>query len=229
MPNHCMNNIKMVFKEEHCAKQLKTDLKNLGKHNNNLCQLVFAYDYDSKKMTFLDGSTKTLEAGLGCPAGKYWGTKWGTYNLVLDVNDSLILEYCFDTAWAPMDAEVLLGLIKKYDLLTIVNNYWEPGCGFAGTLSNDPIDGSIQLNDQIYDTGDDYQPIFPENTSYDSFKKTVQHHHHGRVSAAQLKSLFKKFNKYECMYLSFEQRAYNALADTENEPMFNTFITNNLA
>lgn len=233
MPNHCMNRIKMVFKEKHAAKQLKADLENLGDDKDNLCQLVFPYDYDSKKMTFLDGSVKTLEEGLGCPAGEYWGTKWGTYNLSLGLddesidvddadNDGCILQYYFDTAWGPVSTEVLSELFKKYDLTSIVNNYWEPGCAFAGTYSSD--DG------QISDTEDDYEVINVESVSYDKFLELVNQHHDVEVlTTEQLKVLFRKFIDYELMYSSFEKGAYEAFIDEDTEPMFNTFIANNLS
>lgn len=222
MPNHCMNRIKMVFKEKHVAKQLKTDLETLGEdQKDNLCQLVFPYDYDSKKMGFPDGSVKTLEEGLGCPAGEYWGTKWGTYNLSLGFEDDCILEYYFDTAWGPVSTEVLSELFKKYNLTSIVNNYWEPGCAFAGTYSSD--DG------QISDTEDDYEIINVESVSYDKFLKLVNPHYDVEVlTTEQLKVLFRKFIDYELMYSSFEKRAYEAFIDEDTEPMFNTFIINSL-
>ena len=43
MPNHCMNKISLVFKEECRAKQLKDDLEGLGDNKQNLCQLVFIF------------------------------------------------------------------------------------------------------------------------------------------------------------------------------------------
>lgn len=222
MPNHCMNRLKMVFKEEESAKQLKTDLENLGNVKDNLCQLVFPYDYESKKMTFADGSVKTLEEGLGCPAGEYWGTKWGTYNLSLDIDNGCILDYDFDTAWGPMAIEVLLGLIQKYELTSIVNNYWEPGCCFAGTRYSCD-------SDQICDTDYDYTLIYVEEVNDASFKKMVEKHHVDQLTVQQLKALFKEFKDYECMYLSFEERAYEAFIDAKEQPMFNTFIANNLS
>jgi hypothetical protein len=223
-----MNRIRMVFKEEESAKQLKTDLESLGSVKDNLCQLVFPYDYESKKMTFPDGSVKTLEEGLGCPAGEYWGTKWGTYNLSIDVdiddedNDGYILEYDFDTAWGPVSTEVLSGLFKKYDLTSIVNNYWEPGCCFAGTRYSCDSEG-------ICDTEYDYNLIYVEDVDYASFKKRVAQHHVDQLTVKQLKALFKEFKKYECMYTSFEKRAYEAFVNEEEQPMFNTFIANNLS
>ena len=235
MPNHCMNKIRMVFKEEESAKQLKTDLENLGDVKDNLCQLVFPYDYESKKMTFPDGSVKTLEEGLGCPAGEYWGTKWGTYNLSLDIdiddesidvddvdNDGYILEYDFDTAWGPVATEVLLGLFKKYDLTSIVNHYWEPDFGFAGTRYNCE-------SDQICDTECDYELVYVEDVNYASFKKMVAQHHVDQLTVKQLKALFKAFKTYECLYSSFEKDAYKAFVNEKEQPMFNTFIANNLS
>jgi len=233
MPNHCMNRIRMVFKEEYSAKQLKTDLESLGNVKDNLCQLVFPYDYESKKMTFPDGSVKTLEEGLGCPAGEYWGTKWGTYELNLDIddksidvddadNDGYILEYDFDTAWGPMATEVLSELFKKYELTSIVNNYWEPGMGFAGTRYNCD-------SDQICDTECDYEPVYVEDVNYASFVELVVQHHVDQLTVKQLKALFKEFKDYECMYLFFEKRAYETFVNEEEQPMFNTFIANNLS
>lgn len=245
MPNHCMNKIRMVFKEEDSAKQLKTDLENLGSHKDNLCQLVFPYDYESKKMTFPDGSVKTLEEGLGCPAGEYWGTKWGTYELSLDVdiddksididdadNDGYILEYDFDTAWGPVSTEVLSELFKKYELTSIVNNYWEPSMGFAGTLySCDSSQKNIwdSSTEGICDTEYKYNLIYVEEVNYASFKKRVAQHHVDQLTVKQLKALFKEFKKYECMYSHFEERAYEAFINEEEQPMFNTFIANNLS
>jgi hypothetical protein len=213
----------MVFKEEHTAKQLKTDLESLGNVKDNLCQLVFPYDYESKKMTFPDGSVKTLEEGLGCPAEKYWGTKWGTYELNLEVDDGCILEYDFDTAWGPVSTGVLLGLIKKYELTSIINNYWEPGMGFAGTrYSCDNNSEGICDTDYMYDL------IYVDDVNYASFKKRVEKHHADQLTVKQLKALFKEFKDYECMYLFFEKRAYEAFVNEEEQPMFNTFIANNL-
>lgn len=242
MPNHCMNKIRMVFKEEESAKQLKTDLESLGSYKDNLCQLVFPYDFDSKKMTFPDGSVKTLIEGLGCPAEKYWGTKWGTYELSLDVdiddksidvddadNDGCILEYDFDTAWTPVSTEVLSGLFKKYDLTSIVNNYWEPGMGFAGTRYSCDSEGTCDTSDGLFDTDYKYDLIYAEDMNYTSFVKLVVQHHVDQLTVKQLKALFKEFKKYECMYLFFEKRAYEAFVNEEEQPMFNTFIANNLS
>lgn len=245
MPNHCMNKISMVFKEEESAKQLKTDLENLGSHKDNLCQLVFPYDFESKKMTFPDGSVKTLEEGLGCPAGEYWGTKWGTYDLSLDVdiddanNDGYILEYDFDTAWGPVSTEVLSELFKKYDLTSIVNNYWEPSMGFAGTryscdsseknIWNASTEGICDTSEGLFDTEYRYDLIYAEDVDYASFVELVVRHHVDQLTLKQLKALFKAFKDYECMYLFFEKRAYEAFVNEKEQPMFNTFIANNLS
>lgn len=227
MPNHCMNRIRMEFKDNDSKTQLKTDLEKLGDQKENLCQLVFLFDYETNKMTFPDGKTKVLKEGIGCPAGKYWGTKWGTYNTAIGLDENSILEYYFDTAWEPIDAAVLSELFKKYSLISIENNYWEPNLGFAGTKSSDN-DG------KIYDTEDDYDIIYVENKKYDDFVKLIKNNYiisdkyNGKIPAKALRPLFKKFKDFEIIYTKFEKKAYQALADTQTEPMLHTFITDNL-
>ncbi len=197
---------------------------------------VFPYDYESKKITLPNGSTKTLKGNF-CPVIRYWGTKWGTYDIGIieedeDTDGHTILEYYFNTAWGPVSTEVLSELFKKYELTSIVNNYWEPGCGFAGTLySCDSSQKNIwnTLTERICDTEYEYNPIYVENVSYLKFVELVVEHHADKLTVKQLKALFKEFKDYECMYTSFEERAYEAFVNEEQQPMFNTFIANNLS
>ncbi len=65
--------------------------------------------------------------------------------------------------------------------------------------------------------------------NYASFKKRVAQHHVDQLTVKQLKTLFKKFKDYECMYSHFEKRAYKAFVNEKEQPMFNTFIANNLS
>lgn len=194
MPNHCMNIIKMEFRNEESAKQLQKDLKELGDKSENLCELVMPGDV------------------------RLWGTKGGTYNLSLDSEDSNTLEYYCDTAWSHVYPEVLEEIVKKYDLTSIVNHYWEPGYEFAGTLYSCSDDG------EICDTDDDYQIICVEDITYNSFVKMIGLHCSIGLPEEQAKVLFEKFKDYEYMYLSFERQAYQALADNQSEPMFCDFV-----
>lgn len=233
MPNHCMNKISMVFQEKHCAKQFKDDLESLGDDKDNLCQLIFAYDDTTKQITLSDGSVKTLEGDF-CPILKYWGTQWGTYHLSIDTDtddkdsDGYVLEYFYDSAWCAVSEKVLLGLIAKYNLVSIVNHYHEPVMGIAGTQYSCG-------NNQICHTDNClYHSIYVKNVGYASFKALVKQCYVDKpantanLNTKQLTALFKKFSQYEYMYLSFEQRAYQALINEKQQPMLSTFIANNL-
>jgi hypothetical protein len=63
-----------------------------------------------------------------------WDTKWDAHDVVLDEStwdDQLLLEYRFETAWAP-PIKVIQELSKKYPDLKIHLSFDEPGMGFSG-------------------------------------------------------------------------------------------------
>lgn len=227
MPNHCMNKVRMEFQDSNSKKQLRADLEKLGDQKANLCQLIFRYDDETRKMILPDGTVEVLEeGGHGYPVSEYWGTKWGTYDANWGLDENLILEYYFNTAWCPVGDNVLLELVKKYNMVSIVNNYWEPGVGFAGTKKC-----YLETLDVSY-TEHDYDIICTDSMKYCDFVELVRTHYTNKdgseVSDKALKSLFEKIQDYEYMYTCFEQQAYQALVDAEATPMFNTFIANNL-
>jgi len=195
MANACINKIKMVFKDQRLVETLQADLNNLGDNSGNLYKLVFT-------------DTKDLDCR-------------GTYNLTAeDSKEDLALEYLFDTAWSPINEDVLLKLMEKYDLASITNNYWEPAAEIAGT--------QYSVGKEILDTEADYAIVDVDSVEYPAFVDMTKQHYPDELTVKQLKALYQKFKKYEHMYTEFESNAYKELADTEGEPMFNTFIANNL-
>ena len=63
-----------------------------------------------------------------------WGTKWDCYSLEIDDTDMPHgFEVNFETAWSPPE-EVCYAIKEKYDDLSFIWFYDEPGCEVAGYL-----------------------------------------------------------------------------------------------
>jgi hypothetical protein len=61
-----------------------------------------------------------------------WGTKWNASDTERDDDCDSVIEYTFNTAWAPPEP-VILSASKQFLNLNFELNYFEGGMGFKGT------------------------------------------------------------------------------------------------
>jgi len=145
MPNHCENIVTLTCPSEESAEAMKKHLS--GKES------LFDFNSLVPEPVALQESEKD-EATLKELRGKYghdnwydwryanWGTKWNSYECELDESQIKegILEYRFDTAWAPPEGvcRELLEHIETHGLNIEVDWFYrEPMNGLLGQLEGE--------------------------------------------------------------------------------------------
>jgi len=66
-----------------------------------------------------------------CSSPQGWGTKWNSYDNIIDVEVEGLLEFRFDTAWNTPDP-VISSVVAKYPELKIKHAYYDEGGWFWG-------------------------------------------------------------------------------------------------
>lgn len=61
-----------------------------------------------------------------------WGTKWGSYDCDVSVDDQGVVTVFYNTAWSPFDDEFFEVMSAQMPEATLLNTYQESGCDFYG-------------------------------------------------------------------------------------------------
>lgn len=114
---------------------------------------------------FIQGIRNYLEFGYACWYDwsiHNWGTKWNSYDLVIDENLSFPLEFEFQTAWS-FPAPVFEKLSAEFPMLEFDCCCFDEGWGFAGNGCFNSQNGKLkfkigeatkELYEQVY--GEEY-------------------------------------------------------------------------
>jgi hypothetical protein len=108
---------------------------------------------------------------------RYWGTKWDVYGQInvsgldlfenADPDNEIELVYSFDTAWSP-PINWLVKVAKDFPENKFELRYYEPGCGFAGSII---VKGDEILSDNEYTYASDsvaYKTFIEEVLGYEN-------------------------------------------------------------
>ena len=138
MPNHCYNVLTITGK-----KQELQEFKEYAKG-------VYPWDKDEQEelscAKFIPPPQEAIDnyGKVGYDwCNKHWGTKWGCYNIDVQLGDRQLV-YTFDSAWSP-PIPVIDAMSKQYPTLKFHLWYRECGMGFAGHYVL--LGGKVQRDD----------------------------------------------------------------------------------
>ena len=155
MPNHCRNNLTVSGPKMELVKFFR----GINDDGEN-CSILKTY-YPCPKELLEQVSNYTERPDMKAKYGysdwygwccDNWGTKWGDYDLNIELFEDCI-SADFDSAWAP-PISGLVGVSKKFPELKFELEYDEPGMEFAGVAVIK--DGVVLQHDEAeYDSDDE--------------------------------------------------------------------------
>lgn len=147
MPNHCENNFCITGPK----KELKKFYDGIKEHGDELSIMKSYFpcpkELKEAKANFEDNPEMIAKYGFSSWydwSVENWGTKWGDYDLDIDLSDTHVSGF-FMSAWAP-PINGFVGVSKKFPKLQFELSYSEPGMCFAGEATIK--DGDILSQDE---------------------------------------------------------------------------------